>query len=204
MEKKITHLPMREQLTNIQELKLTEQKPCNFELRQPYLIGRCLIAMNINDKININKTQAAKPLLNKDKEGDPIKFDWYYHQVIGILDYLTCTTQPDTAMATRQCATFCEILEALHKLGVRHIGQYFLGIKYSGIVFNSDKIKGLECCVDAAFDGGCQRADSENPENVLSRTVYTIMYANYPIVCISKLQIEIVLSTAESEYITLS
>ena len=58
--------------------------------------------------------------------------------------------------------------------------------------------------MDAAFDAGWQEADSNNLENVLSRTGYVIYYANCPLLWSSKLQTEIVLSTVESEYIALS
>ena len=46
--------------------------------------------------------------------------------------------------------------------------------------------------------------DSEDPENILSRTGYIIYHAGCPIHRVSKLQTEIVLSTTEAEYITLS
>ncbi len=48
--------------------------------------------------------------------------------------------------------------------------------------------------------------DAENADNVLSRTGYVIMYANCPILWVSRLQIqtEIALSTAKAEYIALS
>ena len=43
-----------------------------------------------------------------------------------------------------------------------------------------------------------------NPECVLSRTGYVIMYAGCPLTWCSKLQTEIALSTTEAEYIALS
>ena len=58
--------------------------------------------------------------------------------------------------------------------------------------------------MDADFAGSWDKADSMNPENVLSRTGYIIYYYGCPIVSVSKLQTEIALSTAEAEYIALS
>ena len=52
--------------------------------------------------------------------------------------------------------------------------------------------------------GGWQQADSDDTDNVLSRTGMVIMYANCPIFWRSTLQTEIALSTAEAEYIALS
>ena len=46
--------------------------------------------------------------------------------------------------------------------------------------------------------------DTDDADNVMSRTGFVIMYANCPIYWVSKLQTEIALSTAEAEYIALS
>ena len=40
-------------------------------MKQPYLIERWLQEMGITEKMNIKKVPATKPLLYKDKEGDP-------------------------------------------------------------------------------------------------------------------------------------
>ena len=66
-------------------------------------------------------------------------------------------------MATHQCARFCEDPKAIHEVGVRHIGKYLLSTKDRGMVFKSNKNKGLECFVDAGFAGGWQQADADNP-----------------------------------------
>jgi hypothetical protein len=67
-----------------------------------------------------------------------------------------------------------------------------------------DKSKGLKVYAGADFAGGWSVADSENADNVLSRTGFVICYANCPIVWCSKLQTKIALSTAEAEYIAVS
>jgi hypothetical protein len=79
-----------------------------------------------------------------------------------------------------------------------------LDTKDKGLLFRPDNSKGLECYVDADFAGGWKDGDHNNPESVLSRTGYIIMYAGCPITWSSKLQTEIALSTTESEYIALS
>ena len=76
--------------------------------------------------------------------------------------------------------------------------------KSEGIVYNPDTTKGLECYVDTDFAGGWQQADSDNADNILSRTGMVIMYANCPIFWRITLQTQIALSTAEVEYIALS
>ncbi len=57
---------------------------------------------------------------------------------------------------------------------------------------------------DADFAGGWSVADLENTDNVLSRTIFVIFYANCPIVWCSRLQTKIALSTAQAEYIAMS
>ena len=174
------------------------------EMRQPYLIERCLAAMEVVMGMNTKRVPATKPLLHKDADGVDRKHSWHYRQVIGMLNYLQGSTRPDIAMATHQCARFSNDPKALHERGVRHIGKYLLATKERGLIFKPDSTKGIECFVDADFAGSWAKADSSNPENVMSRTGYVIYYAGCPVLWASKLQTEIALSTAEAEYIALS
>ena len=64
--------------------------------------------------------------------------------------------------------------------------------------------EGLEYFVDTDFAGGWSKEDSHAAESVLSRTGFVIFYAGCPIVFISRIQTEIALSTAGSEYIACS
>ena len=70
--------------------------------------------------------------------------------------------------------------------------------------YKPDPSRGLEVYVDADFAGGWSSGDVHNPECVLSRTGYVLMYAGCLITWSSKLQTEIALSTTEAEYIALS
>jgi hypothetical protein len=74
------------------------------------------------------------------------------------------------------------------------------------VVFNTKLInpKDLKSTLMQIFAGGWSAADSENADNVLSRTGFVICYANCPIIWCSKLQTEIALSNAEAEYIAMS
>ena len=56
----------------------------------------------------------------------------------------------------------------------------------------------------ADFAGSWDAGDSNNPENVMSRTGYIIQHTGCPVIWYSKLQTEIALSTMEAEYIALS
>ena len=84
------------------------------------------------------------------------------------------------------------------------VGKYVLGTRDKGTRFIPNKSKGDEYFADADFAGSWDKADVNNPENVPSRTGYVIFIFGCPVLHVSKLQTEIVLSTAEAEYISLS
>ena len=67
-----------------------------------------------------------------------------------------------------------------------------------------DLTAGIQCYVDADFTSAWDKKDSQDPSCVYSHTGYIIMYANCPIVWISRLQMEVALSTTKVENIALS
>ena len=107
-------------------------------------------------------------------------------------------------MAVHQCARFFIDPKITHERAIMRIRKYLLATKERGIKFTPNKHKGFECYVDADFAGSWDKADAGNPENVLSRTGYILFYYGCPVIWSSKIQTEIVLSTAEAEYIALS
>ena len=176
----------------------------SFEIRQPYLIERILNLLEIDSKVNSKPTPVSKPLLHKDKDAAPRARKWNYRAAVGMLNYLQASTRPDISMAVHQCARFCIDPRITHERAIMRIGKYLLGTKDRGLSFIPDVKKGVQCYVDADFAGGWDKADANNPENVLSRTGYIIFYYGCPVIWCSKLQTEIALSTAEAEYIALS
>ena len=85
--------------------------------------------MGITEEMSMKKVPETKPLLHKDKEGDPIQDSWHYRIVIGMLHDLKCSTRPYLAMAVYQCAWFCEDPKYSHEIAVRQIGKCILGSK---------------------------------------------------------------------------
>ena len=70
--------------------------------------------------------------------------------------------------------------------------------------FTSNKKFALDCYVDADFAGLWQYEDDQDPISVKSRTGYMLIFDGCPLLWVSKLQMEITLSTTEAEYIALS
>jgi hypothetical protein len=176
-----------------------------FILRQPFLIQRILQAIGIEpSETNSRPVPVVGPLLSRDLEGPDRKNAWHYRSVIGMLGYLQNSTRPDISMAVHQCARFNALPKLCHEKAAKRIARYLLGTMDKGIKYSPDPNRGLECYVDADFAGGWSSGDHSNPECVLSRTGYIIMYAGCPVTWASKLQTEIALSTTEAEYIALS
>ena len=185
---------------NIQ--KLTDGE---FILRQPFLIQRILEAMGIEPlETNSRPVPIVGPLLSRGENGPDRKFNWHYRSIIGMLGYLQNSTRPDISMSVHQGARFNSNPKLCHEKAIKRIARYLLGTMDKGIRCSPDPNLGLECYVDADFAGGWSSGDHSNPECVLSRMGFVIMYAGCPIMWLSKLQTEIALSTTEAEYIALS
>ena len=107
---------------------------------------------------------------------------------IGMLKHLQASTQPDTSMAVHQCACFNSCPKLCHEKAVKYIARYLLSTHDKGIHYKPDPTRGLECYVDASFAGGWSSGEYSNPQCVLSRTVFVIMYAGCPLTWCSKLQ----------------
>ena len=121
-----------------------------------------------------------------------------------MLTYLQGTSRLDISMATHQVAKFCIYPKLSHERAVHRIGRYLNATNDKGIILKPNGSRGIECYVNTNFAGGWDKADSGNPEVVLSRTGYVLMYTNYLVLLCSKLQTEIALSITEAEYIALS
>ena len=129
------------------------KKDGTIELTQPHLIERVLLQLGIDEKVNSHPTPAVKPLLYKDLDGLPQKYDWSYRKLIGMLTYLQGTSRPDISMAVHQAAIFTINPMLPHERAVSRIGKYLQGSKDKGIVFQPDPSRGLVCFVDADFAG---------------------------------------------------
>jgi len=91
-------------------------------------------------------------------------------------------------MATHQVAKFCISSKLSYKRVVRRIGKYLKATVGKGMIFKPDGRRSLEWYTDADFFWGWDKADLGNPEVVLSKTGYMLMYANCPVLFCIELQ----------------
>ena len=177
------HLTNDGGIKNYLGVEVTKKEDGTVELKQKYLIERILKALSLDlEMTDASKpTPAIKPLLHKDLAGLPRKYDWNYRSIVGMLGYLQASTRPDISMATHQCARFNNDPKLSHERSIRRIGKYLLGTQDKGIIFSPDPKKGIECYVDADFSGNWNAVDSEDSENVLSRSGFIIFYTGCPI-----------------------
>ena len=81
-------------------------------------------------------------------------------------------------MVAHQAARLSIDPKLSHERAVHRIGQYLKGTSSKGFIFRPKKVKGLEYYADADFTGAWDKADSSNPEAVMSRTGYVTKYTN--------------------------
>ena len=157
-------------------------------MSQPFLVCCILDFLSLDkNKTKGHDTPVGMPLLNCDLDGVPCKHPWLYCGTVGMLSYLGNSVQPEIQMAIHQTARFSVNPMRSHELAIMRIGRYLCNICKRGIIYKVDKSKGIEFYVDADFAGGWSSADSENADNVLSRTGFVICYANCPLIWCSKL-----------------
>ena len=173
------------------------------ELTQQGLITKILQATGL-ENCNPNKIP-AKALLGKDPDGEAMSEQWSYPSVIGMLLYLSTNTRPDITFAVSQAARFTHNPKNSHATAIKTIVRYLAKTKDKGIIVKkpTSTIK-LDCFVDADFAGLYRIEKDESVDSAKSRSGYIIKLGGCPLICKSQLIPTICLSTAESEYYSLS
>ena len=175
------------------------------DLKQPYLKQSIIQELKMSAVDTQKKPiPVATPFLHKCLQGYEKIKSWNYRSIMCMLTYLLETSRPDISMVIYQCARFYVEPKLSHERVVTRIGRHLIDTLDRGLVYKTNRLKGLECFVDAVFYGGLNYDDPLNPENVIQRTGFVIMYSGIPVFWSSKLQTEIDLSTCEAEYIALS
>ena len=173
------------------------------DLTQKGLISKIIQATGL-ENCNPNRVPATTQLA-KDPDGESMTDDWSYPSVIGMLLYLTTNTRPDITFAVSQAARFTHDPKQSHASAVKTIVRYLAKTRDKGMIVKrpSSELK-LDCYVDADFAGLYKAEKDESLDSAKSRSGYIIKLGGCPIVSKSQLIPTICLSTAESEYYSLS
>ena len=173
------------------------------ELTQQGLIKKVMEATGLQEcKPNRVPTSGH---LAKDPEGPIMSEPWSYPSIIGMLLYLSTNTRPDIIFAVSQAARFTHDPKQSHATAVKQIVRYLAKTADKGMIVKrpTEAIK-LDCYVDADFAGLYKVENGESIDSAKSRSGYIIKLGGCTLLGKSQLIPTIFLSTAESEYYSLS
>jgi hypothetical protein len=175
-------------------------------MTQPHLIDSILkeLRLDQSDSKSKNTPAATSKLLTKHSNSEAFDGHFNYRRVIGKLNYLEKSTRPDIAYAVHQCARFCADPKEEHGKAVKWLGRYLQRTKDKGLILKPNN-NSFDTYVDANFAGDWNPEEAPDDDvTARSRYGYIITYMGCPIAWASKLQVEIALSSTESEFIGLS
>ena len=130
---------------------------------------------------------------------------WNYRSIIGRLNFLEKNTRPYIAYATHQCACFFHDPKQQHAEAVEYLIKFLNTTKDKEIIIKPkgepiiDIYMQMQTLVVTGTKPQHQRI--QTPQN---REQGVVMFANCPIIWVSKLQTKVALITTEAEYISLS
>jgi len=173
------------------------------ELTQKGLISKII---NYTGMANASSkdTPATPEPLGSDKDGEPFDEEWSYPAAVGMLLYCSSNTRPDIQFAVHQVARFSHCPKKSHGQAIKRIVRYLIKTRTKGLCFEPNLSEGLNCYVDADFAGLFGYEDNQDPVSVKSRTGFVLTLFGCPIICQSKLQKEVTLSSTAAEYVAFS
>ena len=138
--------------------------------------------LHLQTRSNPNTTLAVTTnLLHKDSNGPDMSPDFHYHSIIGKLNFLEKSTQPDISVSVHQCAHFSKSPKKSHTEAVKCIGQYLLASQDKGLIIHPNKQWHFDCWVDADFAGNWRQADAHiDPMTSKSHSGWIVHFAGAP------------------------
>jgi hypothetical protein len=82
--------------------------------------------------------------------------------MIGKLNYLEKSTQPDILFVFHQLAKYFTAQKAFHGVTFKHLGRYLLGMRNNCIILRTTTPMEFTCYVDVDFCGTWGKKHSEN------------------------------------------
>ena len=104
-------------------------------MTQPGLIKKIVEATGMTLCSPHKTPTTSQTALGSDPEGLPIKENWKYSSVVGMLLYLSMNTRPDIAFAVSQVAQFTSNPKQSHASAVKMIIRYLSATSDQGIIF---------------------------------------------------------------------
>ena len=185
-------------------IKVEKGENGSITMTQPALINRILNDLSLQDGNCKLHDTPANVTLTKSTSGEDRNQSWNYRSIIGMMMFLASSTRPDILFAVHQCAKFNSCPKRIHEEAVKRIGRYLKRTADKGTILTPNGTNKLDCYVDADFAGGFDHEHAPDRASVLSRTGYSITFSGCPLLCVSKMQTKVALSTTEAEYIALS
>ena len=115
--------------------------------------------------------------------------------------YLASNTRTDISFSVYHYDQFMHNTKESHETAVKRICRYLKGTKNKGLVFNPSKKLVLDCYADAYFAGLWGHENTQDPICARINTVFLEFFSNCPLFWLSKIQIDIYISTLHSEYV---
>ena len=172
-----------------------------FQFCQTVLIHKVLEATGMEHCNGLKTLTKVEAHLGIDTNGSEANIDCpnFYASVIGMMLYLVSNTRTDITFALHQYAWFIHNTKSSYETAVKRICRYPQGIKDNGLVFNPSKKLVVDYYADADFAG--LQGHENTQDSICSRsiTILVLKFSNCPLLWVSKLQIEIALSTLHSE-----
>ncbi len=190
---------------NYVRVNIKRLRDSSIELSQRALINTIIKDVDLGDsKV---KSIAAKPNEHLHAHLDKPEFalNFNYRFLIGKLNYLAQTTQPNIMYAMHQLAKYSSNPREPHGEAALYLTCYLKKTRDIGTRFQPDCTKGFEYYCNADFSGAWNKQFAHhNPSRAKSQSGWIIFYANCPIIWASKLQTQVALSTTEAECISMS
>jgi hypothetical protein len=156
-------------------------------MTQPHLIDSILSDLNLTDNHENKSTSKTLPPMPThkilaDPKGPPFSYPWNYQAIIGKLNFLEKSTQPNITYVVHQLACFLTKLRQLHGQAVKYLGRYPLGTRERGIIMRPQLPITLTCYVNAEYCGTWDPITaSDDPDTAQSRSGFIVFLASVPL-----------------------
>lgn len=120
-----------------------------------------------------------------------------FRELIGALLWVARLTRPDILNAVRAVARYCSAPKMVHWKAALGILGYTVGTSTFGISFQRDTVEGFSLVAFCDADYASRTADRRSTSGGV------IMCAGGPVLCLSKTQRCVTLSTTEAEYVAM-